>query len=340
MSTTYPFDQTGLLLTNKIQNELRTIPVANSVDSYLIVPNNAPFFGDSLSVVSMSGKTLDVGVDYFLTHRWNHACERTGKEVYGTITFVSPKSTGAYYLNYQTIGGEHVDTRANVIIDGLVNLQSLLDGAPSLIDWSTAPAAFPSNRHNEHLTGVSGMSDILNTLEKIPTALLARPTDLSIEDIKDLGPEYITPLLGYLEQIATALSTSRRDSVSLIELVRKMNILFSSETMDKTLEAYSFVICGIFHIKIGTIQFNNINVIEGNVPTYITYPGQVFENQCLWADVKIYPVDDVVKFINDTIELGTVTKNGLDVNVTIEKDNSMIPVYRGIRKVSYIAIGL
>jgi hypothetical protein len=341
MLTKFPFDPTGQLQQNKISNELHTVPVANSVDSYLLVPLNTPFYGDNThSVIGLDGRQLDIGKDYYLTHRWEQACERTGKEVYGSITLVSPKSVGSYYLNYNTIGGEHVDVRANTITEGLVNLSDLQNGAPSIIDWSTAPAAFPTIKHNEHLTSVGGVTEILNVIEKISLAIAARPTDLYLDDVKDLDANYIRPIVTALEVLGNKLEAGARDNAVILDLVKRMNVIAPIYTLDTNLESYEFIVGGVFTVKIGNIHYTNTDIISGGLTDTISLPTPGFPNKCIWANVVLSTNTAINEPFNDRVEITSITKECIEVKYLIERDASMIPVFRGTRVVSYIAIGV
>jgi len=203
MPSTYPFDPTGLLPSNKIDNELKTPGVGNGVDGYLIVPNATPFYEIGHSVVNSAGVTLVQGTDYILTHKWVDADTNTGRKVYGGILLLGTTAVGTVRLNYQTIGGTYVDNRANAIVDGLFPLAGALT-----VDWTTAPTTFPSTPHNLLLSGATGMTEVLAAIDRITVALNQPLPAINMADIQDLDVAFVNPLLAQMAQLTTAVNNN------------------------------------------------------------------------------------------------------------------------------------
>ncbi len=317
--TRYPYDPTGELIQNFIPNELKQVNVANAIDAYLIVPNAAPYYGKSMSVVDNTGRTLDKGRDYFLTHRWQQACDATGLEVYGSITLSPSMAIGGYYLNYQTIGGENVDAKANTISDGLIALTSVLDGLPGDLDWSTIPAVFPPSRHNQHLDSINGLPQILTALNQMTSALSSAPAGVSIDDIKDIRSEFLNPLNINFSRLITAITASRNNPNLLLQLLEKVNTLYPVTTVDASATNYEVNIAGLFTLKIGQVQFlpDNPNGYATTYNKHLSFYGNAFNNKCIYANCEIASADQNAIY-KDFIHLALPTRVGVDVLIDVD----------------------
>lgn len=325
--STYPFDPTGLMPSNYITNEVHNIATANAVDVYLFIPDATPFYRIGFSIVDSSGNTLVEDTDYYLTHYWNQATDHTGKEVFASITMLDATSVGTFKLNYHTIGGEHVDNRPNAIGEGLIALNDVLSGG-TLVDWSTAPAAFPSIPHTHQMTGLTGMNDILQCLDDLKLVLRLPPVGIMVDDICDLGAEFITPMLDKMSALIAAITARDVNSPLLLSLLTRVEQLFPSSTINPNLNSYTFRVGGIFIVKMGKIIFTT-----STAPTFIPAPGMPFPNQCLYANATMgYEAPGLTYY--DTIKLGTPTPTG----VTCRVDWDGIP-FGGNRVVNYILIG-
>lgn len=198
--STYVFDETGTLAANKIVNEPHVITAINGVDHFVFKPQATPFYGASLVITNPNNDILTEGVDYQLTHHWQQAADVVGQPIYGTVMLIDPNSVaGTYKLQYQTLGGDYVDTPANLILEGYFNQVAILG-----IDWSTAPVVFPPTQHTHPVSGLNGMAQIINRLDAIELAIQNGHGDIHIADIVDLGTS-INPLLAKLDEVITLL---------------------------------------------------------------------------------------------------------------------------------------
>lgn len=107
----YPFDPTGLALTNKIIDEQHITTEANYRNYRFIVPNYAPFFTNNLvvklsSIVngSLQTTTLTEGVDYYTVLPYKAATISIGIPLYGAITLNNTLAVGIISITYQTLG--------------------------------------------------------------------------------------------------------------------------------------------------------------------------------------------------------------------------------------------
>jgi len=204
---TYIFDEFGNNPANLINNEKRTLAVGNASEHFVIVPDATPYYGDSLVLVGPDGDILEEGIDYVPTHKWQQASDAVGQDIFGTILILDPNfDPGSYSYQYQTLGGDYVDNRANAILDGLVAINSVQ--SYSNVDWSTAPATFPPTQHTHGiLSGLVGMDEILTRLTEIKDAVISAYSDIHIADIVDFGDPTANPILFEFARIADALES-------------------------------------------------------------------------------------------------------------------------------------
>lgn len=203
----YPFDQTGLNPANRISNEAHVVSAINGVDHNYIVPENAPFFKESLVVVnSATGQILEPGVDYTFTHKFGEAEAHMARKLYGSFTFLNPNTTGTFRIAYQTLGGDFVTSFTRAIGNGIAALAGLLT-----VDWTTLsglPPTFPVTSHTHPVTGVNGVKQFLDIMALIKEGIIDPNQSLHLDDVTDLDKRFITPLLLGLQDIRATIATS------------------------------------------------------------------------------------------------------------------------------------
>lgn len=175
MPTTYPFDPTGTLVSNKITGEQHIITPVNYKDYHFIVPRLAPFFANSLQITFRDTDNNDItlveGVDWYLSHWFISASRACSKPIYGSISILNRDLSGVLTLRYQTLGGTwniDEDLIAQILADRIHN--------PRTTSWdsvSEMPYSFPVIDHEWDLVDMVGMSDVVDSLDKIRDALLA-----------------------------------------------------------------------------------------------------------------------------------------------------------------------
>ncbi len=169
-TTAYPFDPYGTQPSNRITAEFQPLSPPELSEFLFIIPEAAPFFAESLSIVHVpSMRTLVEGVDYMPTHLFHDASLACAKPIYGSITFFDNTLTGAGKLTYQTLGGDWVLT-AQKIIDILSN--KLVN--PRRVTWEQVadlPYAFPPIDHDWHLDDMVGMKEVVEALDSILAAM-------------------------------------------------------------------------------------------------------------------------------------------------------------------------
>lgn len=203
----YPFDQTGLNPANRISNEAHVVSAINGVGHNYIVPENAPFFKESLVVVnSATGQILEPGVDYTFTHKFGEAEAHMARKLYGSFTFLNPNTTGTFRIAYQTLGGDFVTSFTRAIGNGIAALAGLLT-----VDWTTLsglPPTFPVTSHTHPVTGVDGVKQFLDIMALIKEGIIDPNQSLHLDDVTDLDKRFITPLLLGLQDIRATIATS------------------------------------------------------------------------------------------------------------------------------------
>ena len=174
----YPFDPYGANPECLIPKERHSLSAVSSASFALIVPKNGPFFRRGLVVKHIStDKKLTEGVDFALGHKFTRATVETARPVYGSILILNRELTGAFDVDYQTLGGEFViDTQA--ALDALLNTQ--LD--PRNTTWEAVidvPPLFPPYEHYfdaDNLVGAEALRQAIlqvsNTIETMPEKLM------------------------------------------------------------------------------------------------------------------------------------------------------------------------
>lgn len=266
----FPFDPLGTLLTNKIVNEIHTITSVNGIDHNYFVPKNAPFYGNSISVIdATTGQTLILNQDYHLGYIYQDATDKVGQPIYGSIAIVDPNRVGNFYVNYQTLGGEYVNEESQTLIDGLETLDAILN--PDWTDLVNVPTAFPPTPHMLRLDNVVGVANVIAELQGIQDTILNRRVHIRMDDIVDFKQEYTQPLLDTMDGIASAVAAlSASKSIFYVD---RTDIESSGETTFPSLTqwldipvSYTAEIEGSFLISVS-------NQTRGRYTPYIVIDG-------------------------------------------------------------------
>lgn len=177
MPITYAFDHTGVLPANRIIGENQTLSSVNATNYHFIVPAFAPYFANSLNIVltTVGGvvRTLVEGIDYFPSYVFIGASRACVSNICGGVSFLDNTLVGTLTLNYQTIGGNWTvdDNKINTILsDTLRN--------PLVTSWeqiADVQLLFPVVEHEWNLTDLVGMSDVVDKISEISTAVATVP---------------------------------------------------------------------------------------------------------------------------------------------------------------------
>jgi hypothetical protein len=189
-SPQYPFDPTGQATTNKVIGELQPLMGGGDENFIFLIPAAAPFFGDSMTMnfKSLQGdiRPLDLGKDYYFSHNYIGASRACGKPVFGSITMLNNELRGTVIFNpYQTIGGEWT-------VDAATTLRILADKAhnPRVTSWDQVagyPNIFPPIPHEWNLRDMVGMTKVVEAINRVVEALLARASSDMTQHIHATG---------------------------------------------------------------------------------------------------------------------------------------------------------
>ena len=171
----YPYDPSGVAISNKIVDELRSVQPPTNIDqpSFVIV-RAGPFFRNSLEIFTApkrGGTKLIEGKDYFVTHEFVAGSNFLGKPMAGGVAFTNALYKGNTYFHYQTLGGDFT-------VNDTVVLEELTRRYYADIRWvkwdqlTGVPSAFPPDAHQHVVTDIKTMSDVYYSLEKIAAALV------------------------------------------------------------------------------------------------------------------------------------------------------------------------
>lgn len=230
-NATYPFDPTGTLSSNKISGEEHIITPVNYKDYNFIVPNLAPFFATSLVISFKNSLGVDVplteNVDYYLTHWFLSASRACSKPIYGSITLLNNTLTGVLKITYQTLGGDwniDEDLLAEILADRIHN--------PRITTWdsvSEMPYAFPVIDHPWDLIDMVGLTEVVDSLDRIRDAILATNQGNVEQHIID----YDNPHQTTAAQVG-AYSKQQTDTLLLLKLDKTAQAADSLKLSGKT----------------------------------------------------------------------------------------------------------
>lgn len=202
--STYPFDSTGTLPSNRITNEPHAITEINGVEHAYVIPKAAPFYERSMVVVDLTtSKILKHNEDYYFAYPFKEATDKTGQPVSGGLAFTNKDGIGNYLLTYQTLGEPFVDNADQLIVSGLELLDNLL-----FVDWDQivdVPEVFPPTVHLERLDSVEGMSDFLAKMQSLVEAVSA-PKRITVDDVEGLDLSFYVPLVESMASMAAGLA--------------------------------------------------------------------------------------------------------------------------------------
>ncbi|AXH71041.1 putative tail protein [Vibrio phage BONAISHI] len=216
MSTLYPFDQTGFNPANKITNEEHVINTINGSDHNYIVPKNAPFFKESISIIDTATGEFLEDDEFECTHHFSAGDDALARKVYGSITLLDANRTGTFKIEYQTLGGDFVTNLTQVIANGMATLAALRTA-----DWADlvgVPPEFPVTAHTQPVTDILGVQQFLDVMNQIEEGVVDPNNSFTLDDVTDLNTVFITPLLTVLNDIKASIQA--RDTAVTLPVVR------------------------------------------------------------------------------------------------------------------------
>jgi hypothetical protein len=163
----YPFDSSGESLTNKVENERRTIAL-NTERAF--VPEAGPFYTSSFKIWNdETNEELRPVDDYILAQPFSQASIRTAKDVQCAIILKVQAPISVRYT-YQVVGGEY-----SWNLQGLADLIAELDLDERPVKWGAVigrPNAYPPAPHIHDIGDSFGWEYVVWQLERITNAIL------------------------------------------------------------------------------------------------------------------------------------------------------------------------
>lgn len=321
----YLYDPTGTIPANRIVGERKTVTVSNGVNGFLIKPNAAPFFGDSMSIVDSDGNPLYENVHYYLSHPWKIGSDRVGKDLYGSISLIEGYPVDTYTLIYRTIGAEYVNNSEEVIEDALI--ASATDYLT--VDWSTAPTYFPAAPHGHELDPTFQMIEFYHALWAIAAAIRSNDGQIHIDDVIDSNIFWINGTLNpSLELVKTTAENNNAVAGLLTMLLNNQKPFTKNSNIAAGMKNITVNLGGGFMLKTGRVIIPNTQD-SGT----IKFPKPYFTDQCLFLSGTISRSTGN-GICRDKVYFGTPTSN--DVIYEIDYQT---PLVAGTRSINYITLG-
>lgn len=171
----YPYDELGTAVSNRISNEPHTITELNGDNQRLIFPDKAPFFNNNVIVVHQeTGNILELGVHYELGAIWADMSLYLSRHIYGYINIIDSTLSGNFVISYQTIGGKFIGVTRELKQKAAEML--LTPRRIRLEDIIDLPNEFPPRQHGINgMEDLVGFKDIEKVLKDIVTVISGNP---------------------------------------------------------------------------------------------------------------------------------------------------------------------
>lgn len=209
--TRLSLDPTGLLVQNRIQNELHT-----NIDSFarIIIPIYGNFYLESLSVSNNNG-VLIYEIDYTCIEFNQEQSLKYGKDIYSAILLFTTDTNAT--ITYQALGGDLSVNKSQIL-----TAYESLDTSASHIAWEEVqnkPEGLKPSKHLHDIDEIYGFEFIHKTLVRIHKAIettqmpaygsllnyidhiLDRYKVISDEYLENNMPDYITKFLQGLNKV-------------------------------------------------------------------------------------------------------------------------------------------
>jgi hypothetical protein len=300
----YPFDATGLLVSNRITGELKTVNQPAGPNLAFVVPAAAPFFKDGLVVRNgtQSNSPLMVeGVDYILTHHFIEASLGTGKPVYGSIAFLNRSFSGTVRLRYQTVGGMWTLNDTGILQALTNSLYNILT-----VTWGnivSLPATFPPTVHNVQGDDITGWADIIAPLVDIKAAI-----DTAVSDPTQIAQLLANHLAEVNAHTAAQVGLGNVPNYGIGTSLEAQQGLVNNKLMTPMLTALTLAALGA-----GKLQTPRNIELTGEVVGNANFDGS--------ADVDIVTsMADIYKFIDNKVFAEITAGTGVeDPDTTIKQ---------------------
>lgn len=200
----FDFDWTGEDPGFLVSNELYQFEQVSSNEYHLIVPNQAPFYWDSIVVerwntLTSAYDTLEKGVDYTPGHLFIQATQQTTKALYGSFVLANKNLSGVLRLNYQKLGGSwslDINKINEILSNKVVN--------PRHTSWEQVagyPEQFPVIPHvhidEEDMTSMADVNASINRLADAVEDLVNNEGKAKTEAVTVTEPDTVIATTGF-----------------------------------------------------------------------------------------------------------------------------------------------
>lgn len=241
--TQLPLDLKGTKVSNRIQNESRTMIRVDGKPHRVVLPRFGAFFDESLKLYD-GARPLVFGVDYTTTYLYRELTELTTKAVYAFIVIINAAVSNTIVLNYQAVGG-NFGVNAN-------ELEALLDAVNPdnfRADWEDVvnkPTAFNAAEHHDEYWQLYGCDNTITVLNRVRD-LLEKNDEAIVQELEDYTTVYFDQAKVRLEQEkelfrvhAEDMTNPHADDKTKLGLgnVQNWRMVLASESLNAALDQY------------------------------------------------------------------------------------------------------
>lgn len=215
-------------------------------------------------------------VDFSFTLSYVTGTRVTGKAMYGGITLHNLHMNGIITINYQTVGGDQVANRLDV-------LTTLADIAynPRTTIWdilTTTPTAFPPTPHFQDYTDFYGQEEVVIALNRIRDAIIAN-SSLTQNEIRTFMSAttgaLLTDFVRKTGDTMTGSLTMSADPVQALEVATKGYVDRNRVTADEITSLLSnFHTAGYVNQQLD----NKLNITGGVLTGFLTLHANPVQN--------------------------------------------------------------
>lgn len=253
----YQFNPNNNKPENIISGEEHVLTAANAGDFHMVVPTFAPFFSEGVVLkLRRNGttlfETLQLGRDYYFTHKFKNASLSTTHPIFGSISFTRRDTSGLLKLDYATLGGDWLVDRGTILRILTNKIHN-----PRVVYWDQVaelPYRFPVTNHDWNIKDMYGGKEIVAAILDLANSLKVNINDEYKRHLMDFSnPHKVTA-----EQTGAYTKAKVDELLSLLRVELVKNIT----TNNTSINDYSV----------------RINQIQAEVNSFANYVREVFKN--------------------------------------------------------------
>jgi hypothetical protein len=205
----HPFDETGVLAENYIENEPR---YPEDRQNRAIIARFGSFFVEGFKIRDANGK--EVPKDKYQQALYRHLISaKLGKDVIGGVIITDPTIPSPFYIDYHCVGGPFGASNEHII-----ELFNQLQGEDRPVHWPNIlgkPDAYKPAHHFQDIGDLYGAEYFVAVLERLAQAFLMgdnashdeiwRQMDDNFKELKDDLVKLESSLRRYIDQQDAAL---------------------------------------------------------------------------------------------------------------------------------------